>query len=74
VANLDCEHDAAALKRGLADRPGIAEIDVYPKAAKVRVRFDPAATSAAEVRRQLGEAGFATPATLGTRRISPGLI
>ncbi|MEN2980452.1 cation-translocating P-type ATPase [Tistrella bauzanensis] len=58
VANLDCEHDAAALKRGLADRPGIAEIDVYPKAAKVRVRFDPAATSAAEVRRQLGEAGF----------------
>ena len=48
VANLDCEHDAAALKRGLADRLGIAEIDVYPKAAKVRVRFDPAATSTAD--------------------------
>ncbi len=58
VANLDCEHDAAALRRGLSGRPGIADIDVYPKAAKVRVRFNPAATSAAEVRRQLGEAGF----------------
>ncbi len=58
VANLDCEHDAAALKRGLAGRPGIAEIDVYPKAAKVRVRFDSAQTSAAEVRKQLGEVGF----------------
>jgi len=58
VANLDCEHDAAALKRALLGLPGIDNIDVYPKAAKVRVRFDPSTTSAAQIRRQLGEVGF----------------
>lgn len=58
VANLDCEHDAAALKRALSGFPGIDDIDVYPKVAKVRVRFDPSTTSAAQIRRQLGEVGF----------------
>lgn len=58
VSNLDCEHDAAALKRGLSGFPGITDIDVYPKAAKVRVRFDAATTSAAQIQTQLGEVGF----------------
>ena len=58
VANLDCEHDAAALKRMLSGRAGVAEIDVLPSAAKVRVGFDPRETSAEQIGRQLGECGF----------------
>lgn len=58
VANLDCEHDAAALKRGLAGWPGITDIDVYPTSAKVRVSFDLAQTSAAKLQNKLREIGF----------------
>jgi len=58
VANLDCEHDAAALKRGLAGWPGITDIDVYPTSAKVRVSFDLAQTSAVELQNKLREIGF----------------
>lgn len=58
VANLDCENDAATLKRSLIGRPGIVDIDVLAKAAKVRVRFDTAATTAKLIQEQLSEAGF----------------
>ena len=33
VANLDCEHDAANIERGLAGFSGLAELKVYPKSA-----------------------------------------
>jgi len=58
VANLDCEHDAAALKRGLAGWPGLTDIDVYPTSAKVRISFDMAQTSAVELQNKLREIGF----------------
>lgn len=58
VANLDCEHDAAALKRGLAGWAGLEEIEVYPTAAKVKVGFDPSRTSTEALRAKLREIGF----------------
>ena len=58
VANLDCEHDAAALKRGMAETVGIADVAVYPKSAKVRVSFDPGAVNGSELKAKLKEIGF----------------
>lgn len=40
VANLGCEHDAAALERGLTDFDGIAELKIYPKSAKVEIHYE----------------------------------
>lgn len=31
VENLDCENDAAKLRRGLASTPGVLETTVFPK-------------------------------------------
>lgn len=45
VANLDCEHDAATIERGLQGFPGIYTLKVYPHAAKVRITYDPSVTS-----------------------------
>jgi Cd2+/Zn2+-exporting ATPase len=58
VANLDCEHDAAAIERGLADYPGINELKVYPKSAKVSLVFDPAATTPEALKEKLDALGF----------------
>ena len=58
VANLDCESDAAKIARGLKQLPGLAELTVYPKAAKVAMRFDPTATSLDALRNALGDLGF----------------
>lgn len=58
VANLDCENDAAALKRGMAEVVGIADVAVYPKSAKVRVSYDPGAVSDGELKERLSEIGF----------------
>ena len=40
VANLDCEHEAAAIERGLKDHSGIMELKIYPKSAKVEISYD----------------------------------
>ncbi len=58
VANLDCEHDAAALKRGLAETVGIADVAVYPKSAKVRLSYDPGVVSDGDLKQMLREIGF----------------
>ncbi len=58
VANLDCEHDAAAIERDLRGFPGLVDLKVYPKAAKVRLTFDPTATDAEALRHRLEELGF----------------
>ncbi|MEW5863450.1 MAG: cation-translocating P-type ATPase [Pseudomonadota bacterium] len=58
VARLDCENDAAAIRRGLATAPGIARLAVYPKAAKVSIDFDPGKTDAKSLAAKLGELGF----------------
>lgn len=59
VANLDCEHDATMLERGLIGFPGLASWKVYPKAAKVALSYDPAVTSPQALHEKLAALGFA---------------
>jgi len=58
VANLDCEHDAATIQRRLRDAPGLVELHVWPRSAKVRITFDPATGSADTYRSLLRKLGF----------------
>lgn len=58
VANLDCENEAAAITHGLGSTPGVFDLRVYPKAAKVTLEFDPATISADAVRDKLRTLGF----------------
>ena len=58
VQNLDCEHDAAAIERGLTGCPGLNELKVYPKAAKVALVYDPNAASPELLREKLEALGF----------------
>lgn len=58
VANLDCEHDADAIERGLQGLPGIAELKVYPKSAKVAITYDPNATKPETLKEKLESLGF----------------
>ena len=58
VANLDCEHDAAAIERGLKEFPGLNALKVYPKAARVALTYDPARTSLDELKGKLQTLGF----------------
>ena len=58
VGNLDCEHDAAALKRSLEGFPGLEAIQVYPKSAKVALVFDAEKTDEQTIREKLEDAGF----------------
>ncbi|MCL5950920.1 MAG: cation-translocating P-type ATPase [Chloroflexi bacterium] len=58
VANLDCEHDAAAIERGLQGFAGIVGLKVYPKSAKVALTYDPALTKPDALKQQLETLGF----------------
>lgn len=58
VGNLDCEHDAAALQRGLSGLPGLADVWVLPKSAKVILTFDASKTSADVLKHKLETLGF----------------
>lgn len=58
VANLDCENDAAKIQRALCGAPGVSKITVYPKAARVSVRFTVGTTSADSLKNQLRDLGF----------------
>ena len=58
VGNLDCEHDADAIERGLQGFPGIADLKVYPKSAKVAITYDPAGTKPEILKEKLESLGF----------------
>ena len=58
VAHLDCDSDAAAIRRGLERIDGISELQVYPKAAKVALRFDASRVSADAIKATLTDLGF----------------
>lgn len=58
VANLDCEHDASTIQRGLRGAPGLIDLHVWPRAARVRITFDPTAGSADAYRSLLRTLGF----------------
>ncbi len=64
VANLDCEHDAAAIERGLRNVPGLVEVKVFPKAAKVRLFYDPEKVTPDGLRERLTALGFPPRDTL----------
>ncbi|MCL4294566.1 MAG: cadmium-translocating P-type ATPase [Anaerolineae bacterium] len=69
VGNLDCEHDAAALERGLTGFPGLNALKVYPKSAKVAMAYDPAITTPEAVKEKLESLGF--PPQKGLARAEP---
>lgn len=71
VANLDCEGDAAALRRTLENTMGVERIDVRPTSGTVTLRFDPHRTTAESLRRRLVEAGFPPRAGRGAERPPP---
>ena len=58
VSNLDCEHDALAIRRALKGAPGLVELQVYPKSAKLRLVYDAGVTALPQLRDQLRAAGF----------------
>ncbi|MFZ1397327.1 MAG: cation-translocating P-type ATPase [Candidatus Promineifilaceae bacterium] len=64
VGNLDCEHDAAAIERGLSNFPGLNQLKVYPKAAKVSLTFDPETTTPETLKEKLDALGFPPQAGL----------
>ncbi len=64
VGNLDCEHDAAAIERGLTNFPGVNQLKVYPKSAKVSLTFDPEATTPEALQKKLDAMGFPSQAGL----------
>ena len=58
VTNLDCEHDAAAIERGLTGFDGLGTLKVYPRAAKVSLTYDPSTTDAESLKKELDSLGF----------------
>ncbi len=59
VANLDCEHDAAAIERGVRGQTGVVNLKVYSKSAKVALTYDPALTKPEALKVRLKDLGFA---------------
>ena len=64
VGNLDCDHDAAAIERGLSNFPGLNQLKVYPKAAKVSLTFDPETATLESLKEKLNDLGFPPQAGL----------
>ncbi len=58
VANLDCDHDASALERGMADTLGLTELRIFPKSAKVSLTFDPTIIQDDNLKAKLAAIGF----------------
>lgn len=58
VSNLDCEHDAANIERGLEGFPGLVGLKVYPKSAKVVLTFNPDQTNPGALKQKLETLGF----------------
>lgn len=71
VANLDCEHDAAAIRRAMASADGVERIDVLPASGTVKLRFDPQKATAERLRTQLEHAGFPTRSGRAPERPAP---
>ena len=58
VANLDCDSDAARIRRSLEGLCGLVETSVNSGAAKVTLVYDPDATSPESLRDKLDDLGF----------------
>ena len=62
VANLDCESDASRIVRALRGVPGVRDLEVRAKAARVRVAYDSATVTEDQLTDTLRELGFAPQA------------
>lgn len=69
VANLDCEHDATNIERGLQGFTGLTGLKIYPKSAKVALTYDPALTKPDALKEKLESLGF--PAQKGMELAEP---
>jgi Cd2+/Zn2+-exporting ATPase len=58
VGNLDCEHDAVTLERGLTGLPGLESLKVYPTSAKVAITYDASQTTSDALKQKLQALGF----------------
>ena len=58
VENLDCESEANAIRRGLAGAPGLVDLTIYPKVAKVSISYAAEATSPAMFSERLRSLGY----------------
>ena len=72
VANLDCENDARRIERALQQLPGVVELEVHPRAARVELQYDPAAVTEQSIKERLSDLGFPPQAGL-TRPEAPRL-
>ena len=68
VGNLDCEHDAARLERGLAGVAGLREVRVLPKSGKVVLEFEPGTTTPERLKGTLATLGFPPTEETGVPR------
>ncbi len=58
VGNLDCTNDAAVLQRRLKELPGVDDIRIWPKSAKVQLLYDADLIDEEAIRDHLNAAGF----------------
>lgn len=58
VENLDCESEANAIHRGLTGAPGLVDLTIYPKAARVSISYAAEATSPAMFSERLRSLGY----------------
>jgi Cd2+/Zn2+-exporting ATPase len=58
VGGVDCEHDAAALRRGMEGYAGVDTLEVRSASGRVTMRFDTAVTSPERIQARLREIGF----------------
>ncbi len=58
VANLDCENEAAAIRRRMEGAPGLLALEIFPRSAKVILRYDPKRTDPRALKEGLAEVGF----------------
>lgn len=58
VANLDCEHDAARLRRAADQLPGVEVVQIMPQAGRMRVQLDENSTTEGALYSHLSQNGF----------------
>jgi heavy metal translocating P-type ATPase len=58
VGNLDCEHDASTIERGMDGTPGLDQIRILPKSARVSMVFDPEIMDSEKLKAKLAALGF----------------
>lgn len=58
VANVDCEHEAAAIQRGMKGFLGVVDLKVYPKSGRVAITYDPGVVTLEALEEKLQSLGF----------------